>query len=246
MIEIDQISITFPNGCIGLHPLSLELHEGQFTVLIGQSGAGKSTLLRCLNGLNKPCSGSIAVAGLGRLDNGSALREHRRRTAMIFQQHQLIGRYSALDNVLIGRVGYHSALRGLWPPSKHDQLLAVECLDRVGLVDKTLDRVDKLSGGQQQRVGIARALVQQPRTILADEPVASLDPVTSNNILSLLHRICKEDGIPAIVSLHQVELAKRYADRIIGLTDGKVTFDGLADELHQGVLQEIYQTALAA
>lgn len=240
MIKLDNVSMTYPNGCTGLHPLTLELAGGQFTALIGASGAGKSTLLRCLNLLNRPTTGSISVAGLGRLNGRVVLREHRRRTAMIFQQHQLIGRHSALQNVLVGRLGYHFPLRGLLPLPAGDQRLALECLERVGLLGKAFDRVDKLSGGQQQRVGIARALVQQPRIILADEPVASLDPATCQSILSLLRRICKQDGISAVVSLHQVELAKQFADRIVALAEGRLAYDGGSQGLSTRALEAIY------
>jgi phosphonate transport system ATP-binding protein len=159
---------------------------------------------------------------------------------MIFQQHQLIGRYSALKNVLTGRIGNYSSLRTLLPLPRQDQIIALECLDRVGLLDKALVRADNLSGGQQQRVGIARGLAQQPEIILADEPVASLDPATSEKVLSLLYRICKEDGLTAIVSLHQVELAKDFADRVIGLVDGKIAFDGQRCDLSGDILDLIY------
>ncbi|MCB2190913.1 MAG: phosphonate ABC transporter ATP-binding protein [Deltaproteobacteria bacterium] len=247
MISLNDVSMVYPNGFIGLHPLSIEFHPGQFTVLIGTSGAGKSTLLRCLNFLNRPSTGTVKVEGLGCLGSGTSLRRHRRRTAMVFQQHQLIGRHSALKNALVGRLGYHHPLRGLAPLPRADQRLALECLERVGLLDKAFERVDKLSGGQQQRVGIARALVQKPRIILADEPVASLDPATSDNILSLLHRICVEDGILAIVSLHQVELARRYADRVLALAGGRLVFDGPPRNLCSETLEDIYNcTTLAA
>ena len=246
MIRLENISMTYPNGFMGLHPVSLEFLSGQFTVLIGTSGAGKSTLLRCLNFLNRPTTGRITVEDLGRLEPGRKLREHRRRTAMIFQQHQLIGRHTALQNVLVGSVGFHKTLRGLWPLPASDQKLALACLERVGLLNKAFERADKLSGGQQQRVGIARALVQQPRLILADEPVASLDPATASGILSLLHSICKEDGIPAVVSLHQVELAKRFADRVVGLSLGRVVYDGDAAGLCDKTLDDIYSCAALA
>lgn len=247
MISLSDVSMVYPNGFIGLHPLNITFNPGQFTVLIGTSGAGKSTFLRCLNFLNRPSTGTVEVKGLGPLSSKGSLRRHRRRTAMVFQQHQLIGRHSAFKNVLVGRLGYHHPLRGLAPLPKADQRLALECLERVGLLDKAFERADKLSGGQQQRVGIARALVQKPRVILADEPVASLDPATSDNILSLLHRICKEDGILAIVSLHQVELARRYADRVLALAGGRVVFDGPPKNLCPEKLEHIYNcTTLAA
>jgi phosphonate transport system ATP-binding protein len=160
---------------------------------------------------------------------------------MIFQQHQLIGRLSALQNVLMGRIGYHSTLRSLLPLPKEEQAIGLHSLDRVGLLHKALARVDQLSGGQQQRVGIARALTQQPRLILADEPVASLDPATADKVLAMLHQICKEDGISAVVSLHQVDLAKRYADRIIGLAHGKLVFDAAPKDLTAVQAEALYE-----
>ena len=163
---------------------------------------------------------------------------------MIFQQHQLIERQTALQNVLMGRLGYHSFFRTLFPLSKAEQELGLQCLKRVGLLDKALCRVDELSGGQQQRVGIARVLAQKPKTILADEPVASLDPATADKVLNLIHTICKEDGISAVVSLHQVDLAKKYGDRIIGLAGGRVVFDGQPDELSERQVEALYQNRL--
>lgn len=240
MICLDNVSMTFPDGVTALHPTSVSFSRGRFTVLLGASGAGKSTLLRCLNFLNKPTTGRISVDGLGELHNRKLLHEHRRRTGMIFQQHQLIRRHSVLQNVLMGRLGYHTTLRSLFPLPEKEQLIAMESIERVGLIDKAMERVDSLSGGQQQRVGIARALSQKPRLILADEPVASLDPATSNSVLSLLHTICKEDGITVVVSLHQVDLAQTYADRLIGLADGRIVFDGSPADLTTEILDDIY------
>ena len=231
MIELDGIGMCYPSGTEALRPTCLRFYKGHFTVLLGPSGAGKSTLLRCLNFLNKPTCGQVVVEGLGKLDfNAKKLRQLRGFTGMIFQQHQLISGQSALKNVLVGRLGKYSSFRSLFPLPRREQEFALECLERVGLLDKALERVDNLSGGEQQRVGIARALAQKPQLILADEPVASLDPGTANSVLSLLHKITKEDVIPAIVSLHQVEWAKKYADRIIGLSAGAVVFDGSAPE----------------
>ncbi len=240
MIQLNDVSVQFKN-VTALQPTSLTFQQGQFVVLLGASGAGKSTLLRCLNLLREPDTGSIELAGLGALCNRKVLQQHRRQTGMIFQQHQLIRRHSALQNVLMGRLGYHSTLRTLFPLSGQEQAIALHSLERVGLLHKALSRVDQLSGGQQQRVGIARALAQQPHLILADEPVASLDPATADKILALLHRICKEDGISAVVSLHQVELAKRYADRIIGLAHGRVVFDGAPAALTPTHITELYE-----
>jgi len=245
VIELTDVSVKYPGNVVALHPTSLHFRRGEFNVLLGASGAGKSTLLRCLNLLIKPTMGAIQTQDLGSIDSHDALQRHRRRTGMIFQQHQLIGRHTALANVLLGRVGFHRAWRALFPLSRPEQQIALECLDRVGLLHKALERVDRLSGGQQQRVGIARALAQQPRLMLADEPVASLDPSSSRRVLSQLKRICTEDGITAVVSLHQVDLAREYADRIVGLARGQVVFDGSPQQLSVAVLQLIYDQAPA-
>ena len=244
MIQLENVGMRYRTGDVGLHPTTIDFKKGDFTVLLGTSGAGKSTLLRCLNLLNRPTSGKIMVERLGEITGRARrLREHRRDTAMIFQQHQLIGRHNALKNVLVGRIPHYSFLRSMLPMPRHELEFCLECLERVGLLEKALERAENLSGGQQQRVGIARALAQKPRLILADEPVASLDPATSDKVLSLLHRITKEDRITAIVSLHQVEFAKKYADRIIGLADGHVIFDDTAQGLTAEILERIYQKA---
>ena len=241
MISLHDISMVYSNGLRALHSTDLAFETGSFNVLLGRSGAGKSTLLRCLNLLNDPTTGEINVEGLGVVNKQRSIqRQHRRNTAMIFQQHQLISRQSALQNVLMGRLGHYHPLRTMLPFPLADKVLALECLDRVGLIEKALERADNLSGGQQQRVGIARGLAQQPNIILADEPVASLDPATSHQVLSLLHKICKEDGLTAIVSLHQVELSQQYADRIIGLTEGHVVFDSQKQVLDEASINRIY------
>ena len=243
MLEMRRVCVTYPGGLTALQPADLAFREGDFTVLLGPSGAGKSTLLRCLNGLVVPTSGEIHSAAFGSLPSSrAALRRLRARTGMVFQQHQLIGRLSALTNVLTGRLASHSSLRTLLPMSRADKHLALAALERVGLVERALERVDRLSGGQQQRVGIARALAQAPRLILADEPVASLDPATAVSVLGLLHDICKADGITAIVSLHQVELARRFADRIVGLRGGAIVFDSAPARLTETELDRIYVT----
>jgi phosphonate transport system ATP-binding protein len=241
MLRLHNVAMTYPGGIVALLPTSISFPKGRFVVLIGPSGAGKSTLLRCMNGLVRPTQGDVVVDGLGSIFGSShSLREHRRRTGMIFQQHHLIGRLSALQNVLLGRVAAHSAARSLLPLPRADRLIALQALERVGLLERALDRVDRLSGGQQQRVGIARAMAQRPRTVLADEPVASLDPAAGETVLADLHRICREDGISAIVSLHQVELARRFADHVIGLSNGQVVFDGAPEQLGKSVLDQIY------
>jgi phosphonate transport system ATP-binding protein len=241
MIRVENLSVVYGNGVTALDQLSLSIERGQFLVLLGPSGAGKSTLLRCLNGLVRPNQGDVI-----RVDSGSLfkseriLRAHRQLTGMIFQQHHLIGRISVLGNVLMGRLARHQVWRTLLPLPRSDRLIALGSLDRVGLLDRALDRADQLSGGQQQRVGIARAMAQQPSLILADEPIASLDPTTAAHILTDLRRICREDGITAVVSLHQVDLARQFADQIVGISAGGIVFEGRPTQLKEGILRRIY------
>jgi phosphonate transport system ATP-binding protein len=240
VIRVENLRITYPGGTKALLRTYICFRPNEFTVLVGPSGAGKSTLLKSLNLLVTPSTGKITTDRLGEITNHKLIREHRRQTGMIFQQHQLIGRYTALDNVLMGRIGHYGAMRSLFPLPQKDQVLALACLQRVGLGRKALERVDRLSGGEQQRVGIARALAQRPKVILADEPVASLDPATAADVLSLLKQIGKEEQITLVVSLHQIEWARRYADRVIGLSQGSIVFDGAPGGLTTAVLQNIY------
>jgi phosphonate transport system ATP-binding protein len=239
MIRLDGVCVRYAAGT-ALHPTSVELIQGECTVLLGHSGAGKSTLLRCINLLTVPSSGTVSIAGIGPLTDRRSIEKHRRNTAMIFQQHQLIGRHTALQNVMVGRLGYHGTLRSLFPLSRKEQYLGLESLERVGLLHKALERVDRLSGGEQQRVGVARMLVQKPRIILADEPVASLDPATARRIMGLIREICQEEQLTAVVSLHQVEIAQNVADRIIGLKAGRIIFDGRPAELTESVARALY------
>lgn len=243
MLRLDNLSVTYEQGMTALNSICLNFHPGEFTVLLGSSCAGKSTLLRCLNYLTRPTTGKVIIEGLGDLSNPHILREHRKRTGMIFQQHQLLPRCKAFQNVLKGRLAYYSAWRTMLPLPKQDQYIALECLERVGLLNKTLTRVSALSGGQQQRVGIASSLAQKPRFILADKPVASLDPASSHRVLSFLHKICREDGIPVIVSLHQVNLVIEYTDRIIGLSHGHIVFDGSPNHLDPNGIEQLYNQA---
>lgn len=239
-MSVQQLEVTYPNGVCALAPTSLRIEAGEFVVLLGASGAGKSTLLRCLNGLVTPSAGEIRVDGKNVLASARALRAHRRRTGMVFQQHHLIGRQTVLANVLMGRLGFQGVLSALLPWQAHEKIRAFEAIDRVGLIDRALDRADQLSGGQQQRIGIARALVQSPQRLLADEPVASLDPATSVRLLALLRAICKADGLTAVVSLHQLELAREFADRIVGLREGRVVFDGPPGALTPALAESLY------
>lgn len=240
ILQLDNVGVTYPGGVSALRATRLTFRRGEFTVLLGRSGAGKSTLLRTINHLVQPTTGRVISREFGVLGPVPSLRQHRRRTAFIFQHHQLIERHTALDNVLTARLGFHGTIRSLFPLPRGDIELALRCLERVGLTDKALTRVDQLSGGQKQRVGIARALAQQPAMILADEPVASLDPATAETVLSLLRSICRQDGIAAIVSLHQLEYARQFSDRVVGLADAQVVFDGSAAELSDAHLGRIY------
>jgi phosphonate transport system ATP-binding protein len=240
IVRLDKVSVTYSGGVKALRSTSIAFGRGEFVVLLGRSGAGKSTLLRTINHLVEPSSGQVVSHEFGVLGRRDLLRQHRRRTAVIFQNHQLIERYSALDNVLTGRLAFHTALRSLFRLPRAEIEMALCCLDRVGLGEKALSRVDQLSGGQKQRVGIARALAQQPTMILADEPVASLDPATAESVLGLLRSICKQDGITAIVSLHHLEFARAFADRIVGIADASVAFDDSPAELDELSLARIY------
>ncbi|MEM6839925.1 MAG: phosphonate ABC transporter ATP-binding protein [Cyanobacteria bacterium P01_C01_bin.120] len=249
MIRLNNIGVTYPDGHVALKSISLQLNRSEFAVVLGASGAGKSTLLRTINYLIPPSQGNILVSRLGRgssqtfqpLADAGTVRSHRQQTGMIFQHHQLIERQSALQNVLMGRLANYSFWRSLLPLPQPDQQFALDCLLRVGLIDKALTPVKNLSGGQKQRVGIARALAQQPRLMLADEPIASLDPASAHGVLSLLRTICRTDGIAALLSLHQVEFAMTYGDRIIGLAQGRVVFDAPPDQVSDRDLEQIYR-----
>jgi phosphonate transport system ATP-binding protein len=239
MIHVSGLSVEY-SALRALDSVTLSFRQREFTVLLGRSGAGKSTLLRCLNYLQRPTRGTVEVAGIGPLNDQRNLRRHRRQTGTVFQLHHLLGCRTALQNVLCGRLGHCSLVRSLLPPAKADVDIALMCLECVGLLDKSGTRVDQLSGGERQRVGIARALCQQPTVILADEPVASLDPVTGESIMALLCRICRAQGLTLIMSLHQLEFARRHGERIIGLSQGRVVFDGPACGLGDEDMQTIY------
>jgi len=221
-----------------LHAITFDVRERELVALLGPSGAGKTTLFRCITGLLKPDTGAVHVAGL---DVGQLRGRQRRHIAVVFQQFNLVSRLSAIDNVLAGRLGHVSAWRG-WSRqfSPADRLLALECLDRVGVLALARQRADTLSGGQQQRVAIARALAQQPDIIIADEPIASLDPNSSAEIMELLRGICHADGVSVVCSLHQLHLATAYADRLIGLANGKLVADLPASRFDDAVAAQVY------
>ena len=242
MLRIENVTKIFPDGTVALNNVSFEVREGEFLAIIGLSGSGKSTLLRCINRLIDPTSGRILwndvdVAAL----SGRDLRYIRRQIGMVFQQFNLVDRSSVLTNVLSGRLGYaHPVWSLLHRFSAEDQQRARYALERVGIADKADNRADQLSGGQQQRVGIARALMQEPRLMLADEPVASLDPVLAHSILQYLELLNRQDGITVLCSLHFLDLVHRYATRVVGLKGGQLVFDGLPTELSAERFKEVY------
>jgi phosphonate transport system ATP-binding protein len=242
IVSIKDLVMTYPSGTRALDGVSLDIQRGEFVVLIGLSGSGKSTLLRCINRLVDPTSGVVVFDGTDvTAADRVAIRRVRRRIGMIFQQFNLVRRSSVFSNVLSGRLGYRSTWRTVASrPTTDDVAAAFENLGRVGIADRAFNRADALSGGQQQRVGIARALMQKPELMLADEPVASLDPATSHSVMKYLEQINKKDGITVICSLHFLSLARRYGTRVIALKGGKIAFDGKPDAIDERRFKEIY------
>ncbi|MBE3120052.1 MAG: phosphonate ABC transporter ATP-binding protein [Candidatus Atribacteria bacterium] len=241
MLRVQHLTKVYPNGTEALKDVSFEVQDGEFLVVIGLSGSGKSTLLRCINRLIEPTSGKIFWNDTDITAASPVELLHiRRNIGMVFQQFNLVRRSSVLTNVMNGRLGYANpwlSLLGIWSPA--DKQRAVKALERVGIADKAMSRADALSGGQQQRVGIARALMQEPRIILADEPVASLDPVLSHSILQYLEQLNKE-GMTVICSLHFLDLVHRYATRVIALKDGVNVFEGLPSAIDRAKFKEVY------
>lgn len=246
VIRFDDVSVTYRGGVQALRNVDLRVDDGEFVVVVGLSGAGKSTLLRALNGLVPATSGSITIDGTEVVGAGAAeLRVIRSRIGMIFQTFNLVHRTSVLNNVLMGRLSAVPAWRstlGLWPSTEREA--ALQALERVGIVEKAYVRASNLSGGQQQRVGIARALAQEPAVMLADEPVAALDPVTSRQVMGDLQRINREMGITTLVNLHFLDLAREFGSRLVGLRDGEVVFDGDISDVTDVTFQEIYGRAI--
>lgn len=242
MLRVENLSKTFPDGTQAVKNVSFEVKDGEFLAVIGLSGSGKSTLLRCINRLIDPTAGRVVWDDIDiTAAQGKELRRIRRQIGMIFQQFNLVKRSSVMINVLSGRLGYANPWTSLVHHfSPEDRQRAMTALERVGIEEKADNRADQLSGGQQQRVGIARALMQEPRLMLADEPVASLDPVLAHSILQYLELLNQQDGITVLCSLHFLDLVHRYATRVIGLKDGELVFDGLPSELTRERFKEVY------
>jgi phosphonate transport system ATP-binding protein len=242
MISFQNVGKTYPNGTKALTDVTLTIEQGEFIAIIGLSGAGKSTLIRLVNKMIPLTEGTLNVDGIdvGSL-KGTSLRQYRRKIGMVFQSFNLINRTTVLNNVLAARVpdlGFVRSLLGLY--SKKDKLLGLESLYKVGILEKAYTRVDQLSGGQQQRVALARTLTQKPKIILADEPVASLDPITANQIMKDFRRINDQENITIIVNMHHVDLALKYAKRVIGINKGKIVFDGPSSQITEALLKDIY------
>jgi phosphonate transport system ATP-binding protein len=242
VLKVEHLTKVYPGGTVALKDLSFEVQDGEFLVIIGLSGSGKSTLLRCINRLIDPTEGKITMDGIDiTAAKGAELRHIRRHIGMIFQHFNLVKRSTVMTNVMNGRLGYlnpWTSTLGIFPSHEKDR--AHQALARLGLDDKLDSRADALSGGQQQRVGIARTLMQEPKLILADEPVASLDPVLAHSIMQYLEQLNKDDKVTVICSLHYLDLIQRYATRVIGLKDGVKVFEGLPTAIDRIKFKEIY------
>tara|TARA_Y100001970_G_scaffold67238_1_gene85712 strand:+ start:57 stop:779 length:723 start_codon:yes stop_codon:yes gene_type:complete len=239
MLEINNLKKTFENGSPALKGVDLKINKGEFVSILGPSGSGKTTLLRTINGLENSTGGEIYFDN--KEVNSNNISEVQKKTGMIFQEFNLVNNLSAINNVLTGLLNSSNKFLSLFYLfSKKQKIEALRSLETVGLLEKSYSRSDELSGGQRQRVGIARAIIKKPLLLLADEPVASLDPKSSNLILSLLKKINQEFGTTIICNLHQVDLAKKYSDRVVGLIDGKITFDEKSSNINETYLKEIY------
>ncbi len=242
MLQVRNLTKIYDGGVLALDNVSFDVPDGQFLAVIGLSGSGKSTLLRCINRLIEPTAGQVLWNDVDITNlSEEEMRWVRRKIGMVFQHFNLVHRSSVLTNVLAGRLGYVNptwSLLNRFP--KRDIEKAMQQLERVGIAEKAAQRADELSGGQQQRVGIARALMQDPEMILADEPVASLDPVLAHSIMQYLELINKEDGVTVLCSLHFLDLVHRYANRVIALNEGKLVFEGAPQEIDDQRFKEIY------
>ena len=248
MIKFDKVNKVYPNGLHALKNVSLEIKQGEFVAIIGLSGAGKSTLLRTINRMHDISEGSLTVNGQEINDlAGKDLRKFRRKIGMVFQSFNLVTRTTVVNNVLTSRVPdmpLWKSIIGLY--SKEDKVIALEALDKVGILDKAYVRADQLSGGQQQRVALARTLAQKPEIILADEPVAALDPITAKQVMDEFKKINKELNMSVLINIHHVALALKYADRVIGIKAGEIVYDGPSAEVDSEVLKQIYGRELSA
>ena len=239
MLEINNLKKTFENGSPALKGVDLKINKGEFVSILGPSGSGKTTLLRTINGLESSSGGEIYFDN--KQVNNNNISEVQKKTGMIFQEFNLVNNLSAINNVLTGLLNSSNKFLSLFYLfSKKQKIEALRSLETVGLLEKSYSRSDELSGGRRQRVGIARAIIKKPLLLLADEPVASLDPKSSNLILSLLKKINQEFGTTILCNLHQVDLAKKYSDRVVGLIDGKITFDEKSSNINEAYLKEIY------
>ena len=240
MLEINNLKKTFDNGTEALNGVNLKVKKGEFLSILGPSGSGKTTLLRSINGLESIDNGKISFEN--EKINKVNLPEIQKKTGMIFQEFNLVNNLSAINNVLTGLLNSSSKFLSMFYLfTKEQKLEALKALETVGLLNKAYERVDELSGGQRQRIGIARAIIKRPKLLLADEPVASLDPKAANLIMSLLKKINKEFEITVICNLHQVELASKYSDRIVGLLEGEIMFDKTASNVNKTAISEIYK-----
>ena len=248
MIKFEKVNKVYPNGFHALKDINLEIQQGEFVAIIGLSGAGKSTLLRTVNRIHDISEGTLTVNNVDvNTLKGKELRKFRRKIGMVFQSFNLVTRTTVIKNVLTSRVPdmpLYKSLIGLY--SKEDKVLALESLDKVGILDKAYVRADQLSGGQQQRVALARTLAQQPEIILADEPVAALDPVTAAQVMDDFKKINKEMNMSILINIHHVDLALKYADRVIGIKAGEIVYDGSSENVTPDVLTEIYGRELKA
>ncbi len=242
ILEVRGLDKTYPNGVRALKNVSFSVRKGEFLVVIGLSGSGKSTLLRCINRLHDPTVGEIIFEGQDIATiQGESIRRVRCTIGMIFQHFNLIPRHTVLSNVLMGSLGRISSLRSIFGLfSEEDKKKALQYLELVGIADKALVRADQLSGGQQQRVAIARALMQNPRLLLADEPVASLDPATCHTVMDYLKKVNEELGITIIANLHFLSLVRQYATRVIALKAGEIVYEGTPQDITDEWFQRIY------
>ena len=248
MIKFNNVNKVYPNGFHALKNINLEIEQGEFVAIIGLSGAGKSTLLRTINRMHDITDGELIVNGENVNDlKGKSLRKFRRHIGMVFQSFNLVTRTAVINNVLTSRVPdmpFYKSMIGVF--SKEDKVIALEALDKVGILDKAYVRADQLSGGQQQRVALARTLAQKPEIILADEPVAALDPITATQVMDDFKRINEEMKISVLINIHHVDLALKYATRVIGIKAGEIVYDGPSNMVDSEILKQIYGRELAA